>query len=220
MQVHVQVHVQCAYAGALDRAGEPRRCSHVIVSMCPRGYAYDCAAAHADPHPQVLSIELASKDVESQAVAQQGEVDLRRKQAELRELRARVDAAPAERASRLSELHARVHGAQASLEEARRRLSSAHASLAAEDRAAWDGAEERVAALAAQAAAETAAAQAAEEAALTALSRLVERIARLEEVLGEESVAPLAASRRAAAALVVGELTGRPHPCICVCMRM
>lgn len=156
-----------------------------------------------------MSLELNAKDVEAQALAQRGEAALHSKQELLRQLQDRIDAAPATREERLAGVRQKVKERTAELEEARRELGAAREAIGRAEQSAWEAAEEEAAQLAAEAARETAAAEAAEAEALASHGRLAERLARLEEAMKDAAYAPLAASRRARAALMRDEMVLR-----------
>ena len=158
---------------------------------------------------QSIGSALASKDFEAQTQAQQGEAALRKKQEQLAQLRAQIDEAPAARAERLAALQEDVRAAREARDAARNQVEQAREAVAAQERAAWDAAEESAAALAAEAARQTSAAEAAEVAALEARARQAERLARLEAVMEEAALVPGARSRNAAAALKREELIER-----------
>ena len=158
---------------------------------------------------KVLSHELRSKDEEAQALARCGEDQLHSKQEQLQQLRERVDHAPVGRARRLEDLHSRLRAASAAVQDARSVVDVDRGQAVAVERAEWLAAEERVARLAAEAARESSVAEAAENAMLHDLSKHVEHLARLEDAMGDAAVVPLAASRRARAALMRDELLER-----------
>ena len=158
---------------------------------------------------KVLSHELRSKDEEAQALARCGEDQLHSKQEQLQKLRERVDHAPVGRARRLEDLHSRLRAASAAVQDARSVVDVDRGQAVAVERAEWLAAEERVARLAAEAARESSVAEAAENAMLHDLSKHVEHLARLEDAMGDAAVVPLAASRRARAALMLDELLER-----------
>ena len=91
---------------------------------------------------QRLSLDLASRAVEEQAIVEQGEELVAHRQSALRALRERVDAMPQERAARLAELHAAVHAASAALEEAKAAEVMGREAKAEEERILWEGSEQ------------------------------------------------------------------------------
>ena len=84
-----------------------------------------------------LSLDLASREVQVDQAAKQGESLVLEKQKTLRRLREVVDAAPQKREARLSELHAAVHAASAALDEARSAVVLARKAAAEEERIGW-----------------------------------------------------------------------------------
>ena len=157
-----------------------------------------------------LSLDHASRDAEEKVMAKTGEQAVTTRQKTLRKLREKMDAAPAARAARLAELHAQVRAASAALEELRAAESLGREAAEQEERVAWEGAEERAASYAADAAREQAAAEAAEEEEASAIYRLRERLAHLEDdhagTAGGGAPAP---SRRQLLGLRRDELTSR-----------
>jgi hypothetical protein len=142
-----------------------------------------------------LSLDLASRSVEAQTIVERNEVALADRRTAYRLLRERVDAAPAARAQRLEELHAQAHAAGAALDEARAAVALSREAARADEQLAWQGAEERAAAFAADCARETAHAEAAERESLASLRRLAERLVRAEDELAS-SVGNAPRSRR------------------------
>lgn len=141
------------------------------------------ALSENDQSLRRLSTDLAQKDAESQAIIGEGEAALAERRAALRSLREAVDAAPAKRAATLEELHRQVHAAAAAVDAARQAISRAHEGAAEDDRIAWEGAEERAAAFAAECARENASAEAAEAEGISILGTLAERLASAEVAL-------------------------------------
>lgn len=132
---------------------------------------------------QRMSFELASRDVQAQSLVERAQEALLDRQAQLRQLREIVDSAPEARAARLSSLHARVHAAHAALEAAKAEVMVGRETAAERERVAWEGEEERAAALAAECAREAAEAEALEAETLRTIGRFAERIARAEEAV-------------------------------------
>jgi hypothetical protein len=130
-----------------------------------------------------LSTDLASRDADAQALMGQREAALAERRATLRALRERVDAAPGRRAAKLEALHKQVHAAAAAVDAARQAVSRGHEQAADEDRVAWEDAEERAAAFAAECARETASAEATEAEGIALLGKLAERLAGAEVAL-------------------------------------
>ena len=141
------------------------------------------ALSENDESLRRLSIDLAQKDADAQAAMGQGEAVLAERRATLRALRDAVDAAPGKRAATLEELHKQVHAAAAAVDAARTAISRAHEGAAQEDRVAWEGAEERAAAFAAECARESASADAAEAEGIAVLGTLAKRLASAEVAL-------------------------------------
>ena len=139
------------------------------------------AIGENDAALQRLTLDLAGRDAEAQAKAGQGEAAIAERHAVLQRLREQVDAAPAARGKRLENLHAEIHAAAAKVESMRKEIAQRQKAASAADRIAWEGAEERAAALAAECARENAAADAAEAERLKKLGELVEALARQEE---------------------------------------
>lgn len=177
-------HAAAGKAGASSDANSPTpRAAHAPKLAWKEIGELNSALTENDQALRRLSTDLASRDAETQARMGQREAALAERRATLRALRERVDAAPARRAAKLEELHKQVHATAAAVDAARQAVSRGHEQAAAEDRIAWEDAEERAAAFAAECARETTSADATEDEGIAALGKLAERLAGAEVAL-------------------------------------